>query len=72
MTPDQTVPDVVERRIREALRQADDDGRLEQLATRIGIGGGVTSLRSILHEPEMAPMDRGMLSLYLFGEIPSP
>ncbi len=52
--------------IREALRKADRDGRLDIVAAVTGIAGGESELRKIMNSTgELHTMDRGMLGLHL-------
>ena len=53
-------------RIRAALRDADQKGKLGVVAAVTGITGGVKALRTIMNgADELNIMDRGMLSIHL-------
>lgn len=52
--------------IRNALKLADDNGKLGTLAAVIGISGGEPELRKIMDSTgELHIMDRGMLLMHL-------
>lgn len=52
--------------IRDALREADNKGKLGVVAAVVGIAGGESELRKIMNSTgELSIMDRGMLALHL-------
>lgn len=54
--------------IRNALKLADEHGKLGVVAAVTGITGGEAELRKIMNsEGELAIMDRGMLLIHLTG-----
>ena len=56
----------IEERIRAALKDADDKGKLDVVAAVTGISGGVAELRKIMNSTEeMSIMDRGVLGMHL-------
>lgn len=64
-----TKANLLEKRIRDALLHADAEGRLGSLARDIGIAGGENTLKEIMCADTMHSMNRGMLSLHLFGSL---
>jgi hypothetical protein len=55
-----------DKRIRDALRDADNKGKLGVVVAVTGIAGGEEELRKIMNSTEeMHIMDRGMLGLHL-------
>ena len=56
--------------IRNALRLADENGKLGVIAAVTGISGGETELRKIMEsEGELHIMDRGMLLIHLTAPV---
>lgn len=52
--------------IRNALKQADQNGKLGMVAMIVGIAGGEQYLREIMNSTgELAIIDRGILGMYL-------
>ena len=58
--------ELIDTKIRTALRDADSKGKLSVVAAVTGIFGGESELRKIMDsEDELDIMDRGMLAMHL-------
>lgn len=58
--------ELTDEKIRSALRDADNKGKLSVVAAVTGIAGGEAELRKIMNsEGELHIMDRGMLAMHM-------